>query len=83
MFYFIISLITSPAQINPATDGTNEILAKTFSSDCGFIGISFEYTTFNLFIPLFFNSFHEAYAICFTNKKLLWHCFFFSFINLF
>lgn len=63
-YFATISLITSPAMINPATEGTNETLpgicllvVQSFSSlSMGFIAGSFEYTTFRESMPLFLNS---------------------------
>ena len=51
--------------INPATEGTIEILpAFTFSSVLSIIliGSSFEYITLSFLIPLFFNSFLITFA---------------------
>ena len=54
--------MTSPPIISPAAEGTKEML-PTFldfslppSSFTGFIGSSFEYTTFSFFIPLALSS---------------------------
>lgn len=88
----IKSLITSPAMINPATEGTKallpgvaflreaELLVESVSADgtgfwfagaavCGSFFIekgvhagSLEYTTFNFFIPRFFNSLRMTFA---------------------
>ena len=43
LFFFIISLTTSPTIISPTTDGTNETLPGTcFLASFSFIGSSFE-----------------------------------------